>query len=126
MYNNPHAETYVVPYGRGSPVRLVANDPPACSGRMSPGVNNNGARFAPDVTHGARGTYYWLIFSSTRADLPPGVSSRGRTIPMQQLYLAPIFIDLSFNVATYPAIYLWNQPSDTVNVTPEWVTSSMP
>jgi hypothetical protein len=45
---------------------------------------------------------------------------------MQQLYLAPIFIDLNFNVATYPAIYLWNQPSDTVNITPEWVTSLMP
>jgi hypothetical protein len=46
---------------------------------------------------------------------------------MQQLYLAPIFIDLGFNIAiSYPAIYLWNQPTDTVNLTPEWVTYSMP
>ena len=128
MYNNTHAEIYVTPLGGGLvPMRLVANDPPACSGRMSPGVDNNWARFAPDVTHGARGAYYWLIFSSTRADLPPALSSQGRTIPMQQLYLAPIFIDLGFEVAiSYPAIYLWNQPIDTVNLTPEWVTYTMP
>ena len=30
------------------------------------------------------------------------------------------------NVITYPAIYLWNQPTDTVNITPEWVTYTMP
>jgi hypothetical protein len=127
MYNNSHAEIYVAPIAGGSALRLAANDPPACSGRISPGVNNTWARFAPDVTHGARGAYYWLIFSSARADLPPAVSSKGRTIPMQQLYLAPIFIDLGFNIAiSYPAIYLWNQPTDTVNLTPEWVTYSMP
>jgi hypothetical protein len=127
MYNNPHAEIYVVPYGGGSAIRLAANDPPACSGRPSPGVNNNWARFAPDVNHGARGAYYWLIFSSARAAIPPGTSSKGRTIPIQQLYLAPIFIDPGFGVAiTYPAIYLWNQPTTTVNLTPEWVTYAMP
>jgi len=125
MYLNSHAEIYLAPLVRGSAIRLVANDPPACSGKISPGVNNNWARFAPDVTYGTRGVYYWLLFSSTRANLPPGLSSKGRTIPIQQLYLAPIIISET-NVITYPAIYLWNQPTDTVNITPEWVTYTMP
>ena len=55
-------------------------------------------------------------------NLPPGLSSQGRTIQMSQLYLAPILIDEVGNVLSYPAIYLWNQPTDSVNMVPEWVT----
>lgn len=126
MYLNSHAEISVVPGAGGSAVRLAANDPPACSGRSSPGVNNHWARFAPGPVRGGRGIYYWLVFSSTRANLPPAMSSRGRTIQVSQLYLAPIMIDDQFNLTTYPAIYLWNQPSNSVNTIPEWETAAAP
>jgi hypothetical protein len=122
MYVNPNAEIHIAPLAGGSAIRLVANDPPACSGRTSPGVNNHWARFSLDANGNARGIYYWLLFSSTRANLPSGISATGRTIPISQLYLAPILLDSTGNVITFPAIYLWNQPTDSVNMIPEWYT----
>ena len=71
--------------------------------------------------------YYWMIFSSNRSTLPPGTSSKGRTIQISQLYLAPVLISgETFQVTTYPAIYLWNQPTTSVNTTPAWETFDIP
>jgi hypothetical protein len=68
-----------------------------------------------------------MVFASTRADLPPGTSSQGRTIPISQLYLAPVVVDAaSHAITTYPAIYLWNQPTNTVNTTPSWASLQTP
>ena len=73
-----------------------------------------------------------MIFSSNRADIPPETSSKGRTIQISQLYLAPILISgEQFTVTTYPAIYLWNQatcrrPTTSVNTTPAWETFDIP
>jgi hypothetical protein len=120
MYANQNAELYVVPMSGGPATKLAANSPPSCSGKSSPGVNNHWAKWSPDVATGARGKYYWMIFSSNRANIPPGISSTGRTIQMSQLYLAPILIGEDFQVNSYPAIYLWNQPTNSVNTTPAW------
>ncbi len=122
MYANSNAELYVVPMLGGPATRLTANSPPSCSGKTSPGVNNHWAKWSPDVNTGARGKYYWMIFSSNRANIPPGTSSKGRTIQMSQLYLAPILVDENFQVNSFPAIYLWNQPTNSVNTTPAWET----
>lgn len=84
------------------------------------------AQWSPDVATGPKGKYYWMFFSSNRANIPPGTSSRGRTIPISQLYLAPILIDETFQVISYPAIYLWNQPTTSVNTTPEWEALDIP
>lgn len=128
MYANPNAEIYVAPTaGGGSPTRLMANNPPSCSGKSSPGVNNHWAKWSPEVASGPKGKYYWMIFSSNRANLPTGVSSKGRTIQISQLYLAPILVGgEQFTVTTYPAIYLWNQPTTSVNTTPAWETFDIP
>lgn len=127
MYANSHAEIYVVPSKGGTPTRLAANNPPSCSGKTSPGVNNHWAKWSPEVASGPKGKYYWMIFSSNRANLPPGQSSKGRTIQISQLYLAPILIGgEQFTVTTYPAIYLWNQPTTSVNTTPAWETFDIP
>lgn len=123
MYANPSAEISVVPTSGGTATRLKANDPPSCSGKSSPGVNNHWSKWSPEVATGSNGTYYWMIFSSNRAGLPPGQSSAGRTIQISQLYLAPILVGgEQFSVTTYPAIYLWNQPTNSVNTTPAWET----
>jgi len=123
MYANPHAEIYVVPSGGGAATRLKANDPPSCAGKSSPGVNNHWAKWSPEVATGPQGKYYWMIFSSNRANLPTGLSSKGRVIQISQLYLAPVLISgETFQVASFPAIYLWNQPTTSVNTTPAWET----
>jgi hypothetical protein len=127
MYANSHAEIMVVPTGGGMATRLKANDPPSCSGKGSPGVNNHWAKWSPEVGSGPAGKYYWMIFSSNRANLPPQPSSTQRQIQMSQLYLAPILISgEQFQVATFPAIYLWNQPTNSVNTTPAWETFDIP
>jgi len=107
-YANVDAEVYVIPSSGGTPVRLTANDPPACTGAMSPGVENSWPKWAPDATAANGKTYYWLTFSSTRD---------AAAIP--QLYVTPI-VDDGTSLTTYPALYLWNQPADEHNHTPAW------
>ena len=50
-----------------------------------------------------------MTFSSKRG---PGA------IP--QIYVVPVTVDGAGAVTTYPAIYLWNQPSTERNHTPAW------
>jgi len=108
-YNNPLGEIFVVSHTGGSPQRLLANDPPTCSGKQSPGVTNSWGKWSPEAEIVNGKTYYWLTFSSTRVD------------PLRpQLYVTPIIVDASGQLSTYPALYLWNQPPDEGNHTPAW------
>ncbi len=53
MFANPSAEMWVVPHQTGAqPKRLAANDPPTCSGKSSPGVNNHWPKWSPDRADG--------------------------------------------------------------------------
>jgi hypothetical protein len=107
-YNNGQAEVFAIVATGGTPIRLVANDPPACSGRTSPGVTNSWPKWSPEATDAGTRRFYWLTFSSTR-------STGGNP----QLYVTPL-VDDNGTVTTYPALYLWNQPAAENNHTPAW------
>jgi hypothetical protein len=107
-YNNANAEVFVIPSAGGTPVRLAANDPPSCSGKVSPGVTNSWPKWAPQTATLGSKQYYWLIFSSTRS--PAG---------NPQLYITPVITQGSV-ISTFPALYLWNQPATENNHTPAW------
>jgi hypothetical protein len=130
MYANKDAELYVVPFAGGqggNALRMRANDPPACGGRRSPGVNNHFAKWAPAVPIVDGKSYYWFIFSSNRAEIAPVRSNYfgGSTVQVSQLYMSAVVV--SGNTAdTYPAIYLWNQSPATVNTTPVWESLEIP
>jgi hypothetical protein len=110
-YANPDAELYVIPATGGTPVRLAANDPPACTGKHSPGLMNSWPKWAPNVTPAAGKQYYWLTFSSTRDG----------DLYTPQLYITAVVVD-ELGIKTYPSLYLWNQPADEGNHTPAWDT----
>jgi hypothetical protein len=116
MYNQPLAEVSVIPAAGGTPTRLIANDPPACTGKMSPGVTNSWPKWAPGASTASGGrTFYWIVFSSTRDEAGN-----------PQLYVSPVVVDSAGMVTTYHALYLWNQPSDENNHTPAWDSFNIP
>ena len=122
-YTAKHAEIFVVPSAGGTAQRLAANDPPACSGKKSPGTENSWPKWAPAGTsQKVNGkTYYWLVFSSTRrSDNPLDNGSK------RQLFMAPVVVDEAGNVAQYKAVYLWNQPPAESNHTPAWDVFAIP
>ncbi|HVY46162.1 MAG TPA: hypothetical protein VHB21_09800, partial [Minicystis sp.] len=114
MYNQPLDELYVVPAKGGSPTRLDANDPPACTAKTSPGVTNAWPKWAPEATKVGSKTYYWLVFSSTR-------SEAGNP----QLYVTGV-VDDAGQITSYASLYLWNQPADEDNHTPAWDVFKIP
>jgi hypothetical protein len=136
MYYNPSSEVYVVPAAGGTATRLAANDPPACMHATSPGVTNSWPKWAPQATSCDGKTYYWLIFSSSRLNLPFNTKNMkmGTAEPTSQLYLTAIVDDGSGNLTTYPGVYVWNQPTQTVNFpnsnqsnhTPLWDVVTIP
>src|SRR5882724_7815956 len=69
MHSNPKSELFVVPAKGGVSTRLAANDPPACTGKKSPGVNNVWGRWSPTVAGSGGKRYYWLLFSSFQSDV---------------------------------------------------------
>jgi hypothetical protein len=138
MYANPKAELYVVPMKDATQAyRLPANDPPRCSGKTSPGVNNHWAKFAPGLGLGGPGTfpvelptdagrtYYWLIFSSNRYGTPPVRARDGSMVQVSQLYMTAV-VSSDTGLQLYPAIYLWNQNPATLNTTPAWDSFKIP
>jgi hypothetical protein len=127
MYANPSAELFVVPGRGGQAARLRANDPPACSGRRSPGINNHWAKWSPSVQNANGRTYYWLIFSSNRSEIPP-VKARisGQSVQVSQLYVTLLIQNGEAGIQSFPAIYLWNQPTNTLNTTPVWESLTIP
>jgi len=50
----------------------------------------------------------------------------GGAVPIVQLYIATVTIDELQNITIYPAIYLWNQKTDRMNLTPAWSTFTIP
>jgi hypothetical protein len=114
LYDQPAAEVYVVPSSGGTATRLAANDPPSCTGAVSPGVTNSWPKWGPVAQSANGSTYYWLVFSSTRdaAQNP-------------QLYVTGVVVT-GTKVETHGAIYLWNQPSTENNHTPAWDTFNVP
>ncbi len=126
MYDQPLAEVFVVPFNGGdggTAVRLAANDPVACTGLASPGVQNTWPKWAPAPQTIEGKTYYWVAFFSSRsvtASGSPGVPGK------LQLYVAGVVVDSSGGVQTFAPIYPWNQ-DDTVNAfMPEWGEFSIP
>jgi hypothetical protein len=139
MYYNAHAEVYVVPAAGGTAVRLAANDPPSCMNAPSPGVTNSWPKWAPQAPACNGKTYYWLIFSSTRAGLPFNAANFKAGLlyanePTSQLYLTAVVDDGTGTLTTYPGVYIWNQPtvsaisssSNQSNHTPLWDVVSIP
>ncbi|HVV52615.1 MAG TPA: hypothetical protein VHO06_23320 [Polyangia bacterium] len=130
MYANEQAELYVVPYGNGgTAIRLNANDPPKCSGQVSPGINNHWPKWSPTVSNDSNGnTYYWIIFSSNRynpAAMTVTNGSNTSTVWVSQLYITAV-VKTETTYVTYPAIYLYNQPSNRLNTTPAWQDFNIP
>jgi hypothetical protein len=137
MYYNPHAEVFVVPAPGGTATRLNANTPPACTGAVSPGITNSWAKWSPQVTTCSGKTYYWLIFSSSRGGMlfnPSNLMDGNNNLPTSQLYVTALVADGSGNLTTYPALYIWNQPttsdsfngSHQSNHTPVWEVVDIP
>jgi hypothetical protein len=153
MYNQPLAEIYIVSASGGTATRLSANDPPSCVNTVapgygsSPGVKNTWPKWAPlpeQATGSAKGNqgtdgllYYWVTFSSTRADecslsgatggYCTGPSSNttseaGDAVDRAQIYVAGVIVDPSNNnaIMTTPAIYMWNQDPGLNNLIPSW------
>jgi len=112
-YNNPQAEVYVVPAAGGMPVRIVANDPPACTGESSPGVTNSWPKWSSGAPDNGGRRFYWMTFSSSRSGM------------QTQIYVAPV-VDNGTTLTTYPALYPWNQAAGDDNHTPEWDDSAIP
>jgi hypothetical protein len=108
MYNAPPAEVFVIPASGGQKTRLVANDPPACTGQKSPGITNSWPKWSPQATDVAGKKYYWLVFSSARHGNGP------------RLYMTGVVVDAAGGVQTHGAVFLWNQPDTENNHTPAW------
>jgi len=139
IYYRPDGEVFVVPSEGGKPVRLRANDPPACSGEKSPGLINSWPKWSPTVALVAAlseefdvaRSYYWVIFSSARAyegqfSLPKTQYSPSDT-RSSQLYMAAVVRDeRTKEYETFPAVYLWNQDATTSNLTPAWDDFKLP
>lgn len=113
MYNAPTAEVMVVAAKGGTAVRLLANDPPACTGQQSPGLTNSWPRWAPFIGQVGDRRYYWLVFSSKRRGGYP------------QLYVAAVVTSTDqargeVIERTYPAVYVTSQNPLESNHTPAW------
>ena len=113
-YNQAAAEVFVIPTAGGTATRVVANDPPQCSGAVSPGITNSWPKWAPEATTVGDRTFYWIIFSSRRGD---------GAVP--QLYVSAV-VSQGGTITTYPALYLWNQAPDEANHTPAWDVFKIP
>jgi hypothetical protein len=150
MYNQPLAEVYVVSRNTATcdgvataQCRLKANDPVACSGSKSPGVQNTWPKWAPLPTATNGGTagnagsdgnlYYFVTFSSTRATactVAAGTSALNTLCTAAeasgdaaraQLFVAPIVVNAATGaITTFPAIYMWNQDASLNNLIPAW------
>jgi hypothetical protein len=151
MYSQPAAEVYVVGTGpvscdgaaNSAQCRLKANDPVACTGSKSPGVQNTWPKWAPmpNLASGSMAgnqgpdgkLYYWVTFSSTRANACTVTATSGGpntlctaqqskdALSHAQLYVAGVVVDPSSGaITTYPAIYMWNQDAALHNLIPAW------
>jgi hypothetical protein len=140
MYYNPGSEVFMVPAWGGTPVRVSANDPPACEGTPgSPGVTNSWPKWSPEAeVCGDGNTYYWLVFSSAREGVAFNAGNGNFKAmpdgPTSQLYIAGVVVDKTGYATTTPALYIWNQATRSAkhngdpqsNHTPIWEEVSIP
>lgn len=132
IYYRPDGEVNVIPTAGGEPHRLVANDPPACTGQTSPGVINSWPKWGPSVETASGNTYRWIIFSSARTYPGSFEVPRDYYTPSSldtrssQLYLAAVVEAPDGTLTSYPGLYIWNQTSDTSNLTPAWDEFKIP
>ena len=92
------------------PLRLAANDAAACQTALaSPGLTNDWPKWSPQAVHRRRQD---LLL----ADLLVEAHRRDNA----QLYITAVVVDEVGTTVTYPALYLWNQPSADGNHTPSW------
>lgn len=119
-YNQAPTEVFVTPGGGGTATRLKANDPPACTGFVSPGLTNSWARWAPRAeTYGGK-TYHWLVFSSKRRAAAHDAAGNLRPqLYISAVVMGPVGPDQGI-VAEYPAVYVTAQSPDDNNHTPAW------
>ncbi|MBS2027693.1 MAG: hypothetical protein JST54_07320 [Deltaproteobacteria bacterium] len=120
-YNQPASEVCVVPSNGGTATRLRANDPPACTGLVSPGLTNSWPRWAPQATQIGNERVYWMVFSSKRH--ASSVDGNGAMIP--QLYVAGVVTQVRSDGSEvvehdYPALYVRSQNPEQSNHTPAW------
>jgi Tol biopolymer transport system component len=111
-YDAPLSEVFVVPASGGKALRLRANDAAACSSKKSPGMTNSWPKWSPSVSRANGKSYYFVTFSSRRRGLP-------------QLFVTAL-VDDGRTLTSYPASYLWNQPADEGNHTPDWSDVHLP
>jgi Tol biopolymer transport system component len=131
IYYRPDAEVNVIPVEGGTPTRLAANDPAACSGEKSPGVINSWAKWSPSVVTTGGKAYYFLIFSSARDYPGTHEVTANQYSPSDtrasQLYMTAVVRDTATGaLTTYGAVYLWNQDPTTSNLTPAWDSFNIP
>ncbi len=132
IYYRPDGEVNIIPAAGGAPHRLVANDPPACTGEASPGVINSWPKWGPSIGAANGGSYYWVIFSSARGyegqfNVPPDYyTPTSLDTRSSQLYLAGVFVKADGTIESYPGVYIWNQSKDTSNLTPAWDEFQIP
>jgi hypothetical protein len=112
LYHVPNSELYMTSAsGTGTPTRLAANDPPACTGLTTATIYNSWPKWSPVAAAGPNGdTYYFFTFSSARQStttIPGGGGSPPEAA--SELFLGSVKVDSMGNVTSYPAIYLWNQ-----------------
>ncbi|MGH7279979.1 MAG: hypothetical protein ACRELY_00520, partial [Polyangiaceae bacterium] len=92
-YDNPQEQIYVIPNTGGSPTRLTANDPPACSGAPAArGYYDSWPKWSPSVRTDSGNRYYFLVFSSQR--------NYGTKRFGARLYITPIVVDASGKITT--------------------------
>lgn len=132
IYYRADADVHIIPSAGGTAHRLAANDAPACTAQAAGTLINSWPKWSPSV-EGANGvTYYWVIFSSARAyqeqfDVPRDYyTPTALETRSSQLYLAAVAVDASGNITSYPAVYIWNQTTDTSNLTPAWDEFKIP
>jgi hypothetical protein len=55
MYDQPLGEVFILPAAGGTATRLAANDPPACTGKTSPGMTNSWPKWSPQAVTASDG-----------------------------------------------------------------------
>ena len=142
-FRNRSAEVTVIPATGGSATRLVANDPNACAADPTPLALINGSpAWGPSAVHHDGRSYYFLLFTSARKygdefatqfELN-GLDLLNKPRASTQLYLTTIVVDdATGSVASYPAVYIWNQnrsaasgtPSSYAAITPVWGATAL-
>jgi hypothetical protein len=95
-------------------------------------VINSWPKWGPSVETAGGATYYWVIFSSARSypeqfNVPPDYyTPTALDTRSSQLYLAAVVVDGNGGIQSYPGVYVWNQTTDTSNLTPAWDEFKIP